>query len=106
MEIQLPTVFHIGPFVIIQFVENNILTPAITGGKVALNPFVTILSLIFGSMIWGVAGMFIIVPYMAMVRIILEHIDYLKPLGFLMSDKGTEKYALSGEKIKGVFKKQ
>lgn len=93
-------------FLVIQFVENNILTPNITGGKVRLNPFVTILSLILGSMIWGVAGMFLIVPYMAMVRIFCEHIDFLKPVGFLLSDRGTEKHALSGKKIKKLFKKK
>jgi len=93
-------------FLIIQFVENNILTPNITGGYVHLNPFVTILTLIFGSMIWGVAGMFIIMPFMAMFKIACQHISFLKPVGYLISDKGTEQYAPSWENIKRVFKKK
>src|SRR5690606_36189174 len=91
-------------FLIIQFVENNILTPNITVGQVRLNPFVTILGLMFGSMLWGVAGMFIIVPYLAMIRIYCDHVDFLMPVGFLLSDRGTEEYALTGEKIKGFFR--
>jgi predicted PurR-regulated permease PerM len=91
-------------FVIIQFVENNILTPNITGGYVNLNPFVTILALIFGSMIWGVAGMFIIIPFMAMVKIFCENISFLKPFGFLLNDKGTEEHSITWKKIKGIFK--
>ena len=92
-------------FLFIQFTENNILTPNITGGNVSLNPFVTILSLIIGSMIWGVIGMLTIIPFVAMLRIFCEHIPYLKPLAFLLSDRGTEEYALSLSKIKKLFKK-
>lgn len=92
-------------FVIIQFVENNILTPTITGGSVRLNPFVTILSLVAGSMVWGVAGMFMVVPFLAMFKILCEYVDVLKPVAFLLSDKGNEKYALSLDKIKGLFKR-
>lgn len=92
-------------FVFIQFVENNILTPNITGGIVRLNPFVTILSLIVGSMIWGVMGMLVIIPSMAMFRILCEHVSYLKPVAFLISNRGTERYALTWGKIKGLFKR-
>lgn len=92
-------------FLIIQFTENNILTPNITGGAVRLNPFVTILSLILGSMVWGVWGMFMIVPFMAMFRIFCEHVSFLKPIAFLLSNRGTEKYALSWDKVKKAFKK-
>lgn len=92
-------------FLIIQFVENNILTPNITGGSVRLNPFITILTLIVGSMIWGVVGMFIVVPLMAMFKILCEHVPFLKPVGFLLSNRGTEEYALTWDKIKHTFKK-
>ncbi|KEO71948.1 AI-2E family transporter [Anditalea andensis] len=93
-------------FVIIQFVENNILTPNITGGYISLNPFITILTLIFGSMIWGVAGMLIIMPFMAMVKIACQHISFLHPVGYLLSDKGTEQYSISWKKIKALFSKK
>lgn len=93
-------------FLIIQFVENNILTPNITGGIVRLNPLVTILSLIVGSMVWGVMGMFVIVPIMAMFRIFCEHVGFLKPIAFLLSNRGTEKYAISWDKIKQTFSKK
>ncbi len=93
-------------FIIIQFVENNILTPNITGGYVNLNPFVTIVSLILGSMIWGVMGMLLIIPIIAMIKITCENILSLKPVGFLLSDRGTEKHALNLENIKKLFSKR
>lgn len=93
-------------FFIVQFTENNILTPNIVGGNVRLNPFVIILSLIFGAMIWGVVGMLVVVPLMAVFRIICENTEKLKPYAFLLGTEGTQKHAITWDKIKGVFKKK
>ena len=90
-------------FIIIQFTENNILTPNITGGQVRINPFFIILSVLIGGIVWGVPGMFIVVPLMASTRIVCEKIDALKPWAFLISDAGTEKYALTTNKLKDFF---
>lgn len=90
-------------FIIIQFLENNILTPNITGGLVKINPFFIILSVLIGGIIWGIPGMFIVVPLMASIRIVSEKIEVLKPLAFLISDTGTEKYALTTGKLKKFF---
>lgn len=90
-------------FVIIQFLENNILTPNITGGQVRVNPFFIILGVLIGGVIWGVPGMFIVVPLMASIRIIFEKIDSLKPWAFLISDSGTEKHAITRGKVKRFF---
>lgn len=92
-------------FAFIQFVDNNILTPNIIGGYVNLNPFIIILSLIFGSMVWGIAGMLLIVPIMAVLKIVCENMHDLKPVGFLLSDKGIEKHALTWKKVKSLFSK-
>ena len=87
-------------FIIIQFTENNILTPNITGGQVNVNPFFIILSVLIGGIIWGIPGMFIVVPLMATLRIICEKVDALKPWAFLISDTGTEEYALTTKKLR------
>lgn len=82
-------------FFIVQFIENNILTPNITGSYVQINPLVTIFSLIGGGMIWGLSGMFMVIPYLAMTKIVCENIDSLKPIEFLLGTSGTERYSLS-----------
>ena len=71
-------------FVIIQFLENNILTPNITGSYVNLNPFVTILLIIIGGTVWGIIGMFVVVPIVAMIKITFEHSKSLKPYAYLI----------------------
>ncbi|MDR8390102.1 AI-2E family transporter [Aliifodinibius sp. S!AR15-10] len=90
-------------FFIIQFLENNILTPNITGSYVKINPLVTILSLIAGGMIWGLPGMFLIIPYLAMLKIVCENIEHLKPIGFLLGTRGTERYDITLASIKRRF---
>ena len=90
-------------FFIVQFVENNILTPNITGVNVSINPFVTILAIIIGGMIWGLPGMFLVIPVMAMFKVICENIPTLKPYAFLIGVEGTEKHALTINKFKGLL---
>lgn len=82
-------------FFIVQFIENNILTPNITGSYVQINPLITIFSLIAGGMIWGLPGMFMVIPYLAMMKIVCENIESLKPIGYLLGTRGTERHSIS-----------
>ncbi len=90
-------------FFIVQFIENNILTPNITGSYVEINPLVTILSLIAGGMIWGLPGMFMIIPYLAMFKIVCENIPELQPVGYLLGTRGTERYSITITSVKKIF---
>jgi predicted PurR-regulated permease PerM len=91
-------------FLIIQFTENNILTPNITGGYVRLNPFVTILALIAGAMVWGVAGMLLIIPFIASLKIIFDHFESTKPLAFILARPENDAYWRRVKKIKSLLK--
>jgi predicted PurR-regulated permease PerM len=90
-------------FAIVQFIENNILTPNITGSYVEINPLVIIFSLIAGGMIWGLPGLFMVIPYLAMLKIVCENVPGLKPIGFLLSTRGTERHTISIDSLKSFF---
>lgn len=92
-------------FLIIQFLENNILTPNIVGGNVRLNPFITILAIIVGGMVWGIPGMFISVPFLGMFKIVCENISFLKPYSYLLGAEGTEQHAFTFHKARVFFSK-
>jgi predicted PurR-regulated permease PerM len=79
-------------FAVIQFTENYILTPNIVGSSIKINPLAIILSLLFASMVWGIAGMLIVVPFLAILKVIMRNVDSLKPYAYLLSDRGNEKY--------------
>ncbi len=88
-------------FVIVQFLENNILTPNIVGGNIKINPLAIILSLLLANMIWGIAGMLIVVPCLAIVKIIMRNIESLQPFAFLISDRGVENQHIN---VAGILK--
>jgi len=87
-------------FLIIQFTENNILTPNITGSYVRLNPLITILSIIVGGMVWGVAGMLIVIPFMATLKILFEQVDELRPYAYLIGNDSSKRYRIMFRKFK------
>lgn len=91
-------------FLIIQFTENNILTPNITGSSVNINPLFTILSIVVGGMLWGLPGMFVAVPFLGMLKVYCDHMPPLAAFAFLIGTKGTEKHAFSAKKIIGWFR--
>ena len=66
-------------FGIVQFTENNILTPNIVRNYVKINPFMIILGTFAGGIVWGIPGMFVVVHFLAILRIISEHIPALHP---------------------------
>ena len=68
----------------IHLVDSNFLLPTIVGSKVKLNAFVTFLGLLLGEMIWGLSGMFLSIPIMAILKIIFDRVDDLKPWGYLL----------------------
>ena len=79
-------------YIIIIAIENNILTPTITGGSVHLNPLVTILGLILAATIWGIPGMILIIPTLGVIKIICDNIEGLEPYGYILGiDKKTKK---------------
>jgi len=84
---------------IVQFLEHNILMPNIVGSYMKLNPFIIILGVIASGMVWGIPGMFIVVPVLAVFRIIFINIESLKPYGYLLGSGGTRRHALTGENI-------
>lgn len=91
-------------FAIIQFTENNILTPNITGGYVRLNPFITILALLAGGMVWGVAGMLLVIPFIASLKIVFENFDSTKALAFLLGRPESDAYMRRVTKIKSIIR--
>ncbi len=72
---------------IIQMLEGNFLTPKIVGGNVNLNAFITFIGLLIGGTIWGVAGMVLVIPTMAILREIFDLSEETKPFAFLMGEE-------------------
>ncbi len=89
-------------YVTIQTLEGNILTPKIVGSKVSLNPLFALIALFTGGLIWGIAGMILFIPLMAVLKVILDNMQGFRPYGMLLSSKfGDENVEIKGFRKRG-----
>lgn len=79
----------------IQLLEGNYLTPKIVGGNVNLNAFITFLGLLVGGAIWGVAGMVLVIPTMAILREIFELSENTRAFAMLLGEEKNDDTYLS-----------
>ena len=73
-------------FYIIQLIDNNLIVPKIVASKVKINALFSIIVVFAGNAIWGIPGMFLSIPLLAVLKLIFDHIEPLKPWGFLLGD--------------------
>ncbi len=73
-------------YIIIQFIDNNILVPRIVSSKVQINALISIITVLLGAALWGVPGMFLSIPLVAILKIIFDRVPNLKPWGKLLGD--------------------
>jgi predicted PurR-regulated permease PerM len=94
----------IGVYMLVQLIQEWILSPTILGPQVKINAFTIILTLVVGELIWGIAGIFLAIPLIGMFKIICDHIESLKPYGFLIGEVVTKrKESAFMKKTKGWF---
>lgn len=83
-------------FYVIQLFESNLFTPVIVGSKVSMNALMTLLLLFVGAQIWGLAGMILFIPLGAILKVVFDEIDSLKPYGFLLGRVPNELHKKKG----------
>lgn len=75
-----------GVFVFVQFLEGNFITPQIVGSKVSINGLVAIIALLLGAALWGISGMALSLPTIAILKVIFDTVPALQPYGYLMGE--------------------
>jgi AI-2 transport protein TqsA len=69
---------------VIHILDANILFPRLIGGRVKMNPFITILAVIVGEQLWGIPGMFLFIPIAGIIKLVCERVTGLTAWGILM----------------------
>lgn len=78
-------------FSFIQFLEGNFITPYVVGSKISVNPLMSIIALLLGAVIWGVPGMALALPIIAIMKVIFDNFSKLKTFGFMLGDPAVER---------------
>ncbi|MGY3052596.1 putative permease [Pedobacter sp. UYEF25] len=73
--------------VIVHLVDSNVLLPLVVGSKVRINALITVLGVIIGEMLWGISGMFLSIPVIAVLKIIFDRVESMKPWGIILGDE-------------------
>lgn len=96
----------------IQLIESNFLSPKVVGSSLQINALAAILSLLIGASVWGIAGMILFLPFVAMLKVICEEYEPLKPVALLIGSQnededGKQRKSMGNhlEKIKSKFSK-
>jgi predicted PurR-regulated permease PerM len=82
----LDALFVVLAYLLVQFIDNNFFVPKIVASKVKVNALVAIVVVLVGGAMWGIAGMFLSIPLTAILKVIFDRTDPLKPFGFLLGD--------------------
>ena len=62
-------------YAFIQIIEGNIITPRIMGDKIGINPFLIIITMLLLGTLWGIPGIIISIPLLAIIKTIVEVIN-------------------------------
>lgn len=76
----------VGLYIIVQLIEGNFISPNIMGPSIRINPLFIILGLFIGGIMWGITGMILALPMLAISKEVFRSFAALEPLSYLMED--------------------
>ena len=92
-----------GVFIFVQFLEGNFITPQIVGSKVSINGLVAIIALLLGSSLWGLAGMALSLPTIAILKVVFDAIPELKPYAYVLGEPDHERLQFEKKRMAKGF---
>lgn len=69
---------------VVQLIDNNFLMTFIVASKLRINALATLTGVLAGGALWGIPGMFLSIPALAVLKVICDRVDELKPFGMLL----------------------
>jgi len=73
-------------FVVIHLLEANLVTPAMVGRRLTINPLMILLSLSFWAWVWGTTGALLAVPLLIIIRTVMDAAGRPDIAGFLFEE--------------------
>ena len=83
------TIWHpigiIAVFTFVQYLEANVIFPRVVGSQLNVSTWAMLIAIFVGTILWGVAGMILFIPFVAIFKIVTDHVDELKAINILLS---------------------
>jgi predicted PurR-regulated permease PerM len=74
-------------FSVVQYLEANVIFPKVVGTQLNVSTLAMLVAIIAGGIIWGVAGMVLFIPFVAILKIVSDNIEDWGPLNLLLRRK-------------------
>ncbi len=81
------TVYVFLAYIGIHAIDGNLILPFVVGSKVKINALFSFIGIIIGEQLWDISGMFLCIPALAIIKIIFEHVEGLRPWGELLGEE-------------------
>ncbi|MCC7526146.1 MAG: AI-2E family transporter [Chitinophagaceae bacterium] len=75
----------IAVFAIVQYLEANVIFPKVVGVQLNVSTWAMLVAVIAGGILWGVSGMVLFIPFVALLKIGSDYVEEWKPLNILLS---------------------
>ena len=80
----------VGVFLTLTSIEGNLITPSILGRTLSLGPAVVLLAITFWGFLWGIAGIFLAVPLLLVIRLCCTYFEPAHPIAVLLGEEAAE----------------
>jgi len=74
-------------YIVVHAIDGNIVLPFVVGSKVKINALFSFIGILVGEHLWGISGMFLCIPAIAIFKIIFERVEGLQPWGKLLGEE-------------------
>ena len=88
-------------YITVQQIEGNLISPNVMGPSIKINPLFIIMGLFFGGISWGVSGMILALPILAVSKEVFRNFNKLAPFSYLMEDGLSKRSSVFHEKYDG-----
>jgi predicted PurR-regulated permease PerM len=73
-------------YLLVTTIQNNLVSPLAYGRGLKLNPVAVLIGVLFWWFVWGVAGAFLAVPIIAMIKVVGDRMPALKGLAEFLGE--------------------
>lgn len=75
----------IAVFTFVQYLEANVIFPRVVGGRLNISTLATLVAVIAGGILWGVSGMILFIPFVGILKVIIDYFPGWQALSILLN---------------------
>ena len=86
----------IAVFAVVQYLEANVIFPKVVGVQLNVSTWAMLVAIVAGGILWGVSGMVLFIPLVALIKMGTDYTEEWKPLNSLLGRR--ERTEVKGER--------